>query len=82
MPICIEKFVKILEGGMQILIISESKNFGIEVKKRLLDIGMKQAELAKKMGVSESYISEILSGKREAFDARKKILSVVEENMK
>ena len=82
MPICIEKFVKILEGGMQILIISESKNFGIEVKNLLLDIGMKQAELAKKMGVSESYISEILSGKREAFDARKKILSVVEENMK
>lgn len=78
MPICIEKFVKILEGGMQILVITvESKNFGIEVKKRLLDIGMKQAELAEKMGVSESYISEILSGKRDAFDARKKILSVI-----
>lgn len=64
---------------MQILIILESKSFGIEIKKRLLDIGMKQAELAEKIGVSESYISEVLSGKREAFDTRRKIVSIIED---
>lgn len=66
---------------MQILIL-ESKNFGIGVKKRLLDIGMKQAELAEKIGVSESYISEVLSGKRGAFDIRRKIVSIIEETEK
>lgn len=69
------------KGGMQILIIAESKNFGIEVKKRLLDIGMKQTELAEKVGVSESYISEVLSGKRDAIDTRKKILSIIGEEI-
>ncbi len=64
------------------MIIVESKNFGIEVKKRLLDIGMKQTELAEKIGVSESYISEVLSGKRDAIDTRKKILSIINGEMK
>jgi len=64
---------------MQILIVLESKNFGVEVKKRLIDIGMKQLELAEKTGVSESYISEVLSGKRKAIDMRRKILSIIEE---
>lgn len=63
------------------MIIAESKNFGIEVKKRLLDIGMKQTELAEKVGVSESYISEVLSGKRDAIDTRKKILSIIGEEI-
>lgn len=66
---------------MQILMILESKNFGIEVKKRLLDMGMKQTELAEKIGVSESYISEVLSGKRESLNARKKILSIIKERI-
>jgi len=65
---------------MQILIILKSKNFGIEVKKRLLDIGMRQIELAGKVGVSEALISEILNGKKKAFNTRKKIVAVIEEN--
>ncbi len=57
----------------------ESKDFGMEVKKRFLDIGMKQIELAEKLGVSESYISEVLNGKKNAFETGKKILSIIEK---
>jgi len=60
------------------LIFIESKNFGIEVKKKLLDIGMQQSELAARIGVSNGFLSEILSGKKEAIDTREKILSVIE----
>ena len=51
----------------------------MEVKKRLIDIGMKQIELAEKLGVSESYISEVLNGKKNAFETGKKILSIIEK---
>ncbi len=64
---------------MQKLIVLESKKFGAEVKKRLIDVGMKQIELAGKLGVSESYISEVLSGKRKAPEMRRRILSVIGE---
>jgi len=64
------------------LIILNSKNFGIEIKKALLDIGMQQTELAAKVGVSTGFLSEVLSGKKEAFETRKKILSIVNEELK
>ena len=51
----------------------------MEVKKRFLDIGMKQIELAEKLGVSESYISEVLYGKKDVFETGKKILSIIEK---
>ncbi len=63
------------------MITLESNNFGTEVKKQLIDIGMKQIELAEKIGVSESYISEVLSCKRNAFETRKKILSIINEEI-
>lgn len=56
-----------------------SDNFGIEIKKKLLDIKMPQNELAKKLNVTEAYISLILSDKKEALDMRKQILSLVKE---
>lgn len=43
----------------------------MEVKKRLIDIGMQQIELAKKLMARESYISEALNGKRKVPDMRK-----------
>ncbi len=43
---------------------------------------MRQAELAQKISVSEGFLSEVLSGKKEAFETRKKIVSIIEENMK
>jgi len=70
-----------VKGGMQILIVLESKNFGIEIKKQLLDIGMKQIELAEKLGVSESYISEVLNGKKGGIEARKKIVSIINKEI-
>lgn len=66
----------------KILIILESKNFGIEIKKLLLDVGMQQAELAERVGVSTGFLSQVLSGKKEAFETRRKILSVVNEEVK
>lgn len=56
-----------------------SNNFGIEIKKKLLDIKMPQNELAKKLNVTEAYISLILSDKKEALDMRRQILSLVKE---
>lgn len=53
------------------------RNFGIKVKKKLLDIGMQQIELARKVSISEGYLSEILSGKKEGLEIRPKILAVI-----
>lgn len=64
------------------MIILESKNFGIEVKKALLDIGMQQAELASRLGLSTGFLSQVLSGKKEALETRRKIISIVSEELK
>jgi len=53
------------------------ENFGIEVKKKLLDMRMQQIELAERVGISKAYLSEILSGKKEAIDVKRKILSAI-----
>lgn len=55
------------------------ENFGIEVKKKLLDMRMQQLELAEKLGISKAYLSEILSGKKESLDMKRKILSIIDE---
>lgn len=64
------------------MIILESKNFGIEVKKALLDIGMQQSELAARLGLSTGFLSQVLSGKKEALETRRKIISIVSEELK
>lgn len=38
--------------------------YGRKVKKRLIDMGMTQADLAAELGVSRQYICRILSGDR------------------
>lgn len=38
--------------------------FGIDIKKRLIELKMTQRELAKEVGVSENYLTDILSGRR------------------
>ncbi len=37
------------------------KQFGRIVKKRLIDLGMSQRELAKRVGVNENYLTDVLS---------------------
>lgn len=54
-----------------------ASNFGLEVRKKLLDIGMAQMELARQIGISEAYLSEILNDKKEALDIRRKILFII-----
>ncbi|MFT9496338.1 helix-turn-helix domain-containing protein [Anaerosolibacter sp.] len=36
--------------------------FGIKVKKRLVEMNMEQRELAKALGVSDSYLADVLRG--------------------
>jgi len=38
--------------------------FGLEVKKRLLDIGMSQEQLEKELGMSFRYLTAIIIGRR------------------
>ena len=54
----------------------QNESFGNYVKKKLIDIGMKQIELAERTGVSEAYISEILNDKKEGLDIRSRIIAI------
>lgn len=38
--------------------------FGVEVKKRLIDLNMTQVELALRVGTSNQYLNKILCGER------------------
>lgn len=44
--------------------------FGVEVKKRLLDLGLTQKEFCEQYNIPENRMSEILYGKREAAQYR------------
>lgn len=57
----------------------QNESFGNYVKKKLIDIGMKQIELAERTGVSEAYISEILNDKKEGLDIRSRIIAIIDE---
>lgn len=39
-------------------------SFGITVKKRLIELGLTQRQLAKDVGVNENYLTDILKGRR------------------
>ena len=53
-------------------------NFEIAVKTALLKRGMKNQNLAKDVGVSESYLSDILKGNRKAEQHRKRICEILD----
>ena len=57
----------------------QNESLGNYVKKKLIDIGMKQIELAERTGVSEAYISEILNDKKEGLDIRSRIIAIINE---
>ena len=52
--------------------------YGIKVKKRLLEIGMTQRELAKIVGISDKNMSKILCGDRKGWKHRDRINEVLE----
>ena len=52
-------------------------DFGKVIKKRMIDIDMSQAELARNMGVSSPYVSEILRGTRKSENAQRKVCEAV-----
>ncbi|MDO4720744.1 MAG: helix-turn-helix transcriptional regulator [Peptostreptococcaceae bacterium] len=51
--------------------------FGIVVKKRLLELGMTQGELAKEVGVNQSYLSDVLYGNRAGHKYREEIEKIL-----
>lgn len=38
--------------------------FGVQVKKRLIELNMTQRQLAREIGVNENYLTDILQGRR------------------
>lgn len=52
--------------------------FGKKVKKRLIDLGMTQVELAGKVGITDKYLYKILHGKRSGGKYIEKIKSILE----
>jgi transcriptional regulator with XRE-family HTH domain len=69
----------LIEKEVFIMLEVQNESFGNYVKKKLIDIGMKQIELAERTGVSEAYISEILNDKKEGLDIRSRIIAIINE---
>ncbi len=51
--------------------------FGKKVKKRLIDMGMTQVELAGRVGITTKYLSKILHGHRSGSKYMEKIKSIL-----
>lgn len=67
-------------GGIEMSKNREITLIGIEIKKSLIDKHMTQTELAKRVGVSKNYISDIIHGRYQFIRSRalKKILDELE----
>lgn len=48
--------------------------FGIQVKKRLIDLGMTQKQLADEIGLNTNYLTDILNGRRSGIKYRDRII--------
>jgi transcriptional regulator with XRE-family HTH domain len=61
--------------------IRECRNKGIELKIRRLRIGLKQYELAAKIGIAQTQLSEIETGRRQPSpELRQRILQATKGN--
>ncbi len=54
-------------------------NFGNEVKKQLIDLNKSPKHLAIELGVSRTYLYEILNGTRKGINKRKEIADILEQ---
>lgn len=53
--------------------------FGKEVYKKMIDQDMWVPDLAKKLGITEEYLWNVITGKRKAEKIKERILEVLEE---
>ncbi|AGF53926.1 MULTISPECIES: helix-turn-helix domain-containing protein [Clostridium] len=56
---------------------NDISDFGKEIKIRLIQLNMTQRALAKKIGVSENYLTDIVNGRRSGIKYRAAITSVL-----
>ncbi|EAD7093405.1 helix-turn-helix transcriptional regulator [Listeria monocytogenes] len=56
----------------------EHQRFAVAVYAKLKAINMKQSDLAKMLGISNPYLSDIINGKRDASKVRKEIAEILE----
>lgn len=56
----------------------EHQRFAVAVYAKLKAINMKQSDLAKMLGISNPYLSDIVNGKRNASKVRKEIAEILE----
>lgn len=52
--------------------------FGLKVRTELLKRNMSSKQLADMLGISGAYISDILRGRRDAFEQKKRIAKILE----
>lgn len=55
-------------------------DYGIKVKKRLIELDMSQKELSEKLGISSTNLSLILNGYRKGWKHREKIDYILENS--
>ncbi|EAG7314261.1 XRE family transcriptional regulator [Listeria monocytogenes] len=56
----------------------EHQRFAVAVYAKQKAINMKQSDLAKMLGISNPYLSDIINGKRDASKVRKEIAEILE----
>ncbi|CWV00708.1 TPA: helix-turn-helix transcriptional regulator [Listeria monocytogenes] len=56
----------------------EHRRFAVAIYAKLKAINMKQSDLAKMLGISNPYLSDIINGKRDASKVRKEIAEILE----
>ncbi len=61
---------------------NDMTDFGIWVKKSLLEINMTQRRLSEEVGIDEKFLSMILYGIRPGYDYQEKIKKVINKHLK
>ena len=51
--------------------------FGLWVKRKLLELGFEQKDFVKEVGISETYLIDLMYGGRSGEETKKKIISVI-----
>jgi len=67
--------------GVNAMIDINDKNFGLKIKKLLLELGITQRNLAKQLKITDAYLSDILKGNRKALDIRQRLVFIINNNI-